>query len=256
MLESISYKPYSRNINSTQPLRNICFRGQEDVDHLLEALETKQEEKAAKANKPKDRDFNFDKALSNFGKGFISPITTMFSSATNFVVGAGTIGICAALMNATKGKIGKVLVASGILYGSLQTALGIKKLAKANNNDEREKAFYDIGAGTGIVAASAVTAKPALEAAGMPAAEAEALTITQSVTKCFKGTPKAVGESVNVINNPAAMTELVTNSVNKTPEVVNAGEISGLGKILKPSSTGNRTGAGVVASAELNTDQN
>lgn len=245
---SINCKPCVKNLKSTQPLRNLSFRGSDDVELLVEALEVKKEKESKKTNKQKDRDFNYDKALSNFGKGFISPITTMFSSATNFVVGAGTIGVCAALMNATKGKIGKVLVAAGLLYGGLQTALGIKKLVKANNNDEREKAFYDIGSGTGIVAASAVTAKPALEAAGMSTAETEALTITQSVLKCFKGTPKAVTESVNVINNPTAMAELVKGSVDKTSAVAEAGDVSVLGKLFGK----NRTGAGIVASAEEN----
>lgn len=244
---SISCKPCVRNLNSSQPLRNLSFKGSEDVELLVEALKkVKEEEKSKNTNRLQDRDFNYDRALSNFGKGFISPITTMFSSATNFVVGAGTIGVCAALMNATKGKIGKVLVSAGLFYGGLQTALGVKKLVKAPNNEEREKAFYDIGAGTGIITASAVTAKPALEAAGTPSAETEALTITQSVVKCFKGTPKAVTESVNVINNPAAMTVLLQGSANKTAAVVEAGDVSVLGKLFGK----NRTGAGIVASAE------
>jgi len=225
--------------NNSQPLKTVNFKGSEDIEDLLESFE-----ESKKSDKPKDRNFDINKALSNFGKGFISPITTMFSSATNFVVGAGTIAICSGLMKATNNKIGKVFVVAGILYGGIQSALGISKAVKAENNDEREKAFYDIGAGTGVMAASAVVAKPTLEAAGLEAVEAESISITKSTLECFKGLPESLGQSLSVLNDTKFMTGLFSGTANKVTGSLEAGQASSLGRLLT------KNGAGVVASTE------
>jgi hypothetical protein len=205
-ITSIGCRPLTQNNYSSSP-KAVTFRGDEDYEYLSESIE--------ESDKPKDKNFNVNNALANLGKGFISPITTMFSSATNFLVGAGTIGVCAGLMSITKNKIGPALVAAGTVYGGIQTALGIKKVIKAENNNEREKAFYDIGAGTGILAASAVVAKPTLEAAGLAPAETESLTITKSALECFKQLPKSFENSVGILNDPAAMSKIVNGVANK-----------------------------------------
>ncbi|MDD3012991.1 MAG: hypothetical protein PHC34_04740 [Candidatus Gastranaerophilales bacterium] len=243
-ITNIGCRPLIQNNYSAQSQKTVGFRGSEDLEDLIEALE-----ESKKSDKPKDREFDINKALSNFGKGFISPVTTMFSSATNFVVGAGTLAICVGLMKATKNKLGPALVVAGTLYGGLQAALGIKKAIKAENNAEREKAFFDIGAGAGVLTVAAVAAKPTLEAAGLEVAEAESLSITKSTIECFKNLPKSFSDSVSVLNDPVAMTEIMSGLGNKgaataASENIESGNISRIGHILVKPSTG------IVASTE------
>lgn len=236
-ISNIGYTPATQN-NSSQPLRTVSFRGYDEIEALLESVE------GTKSRKPKDREFDINNALANFGKGFLSPITTMFSSATNFVIGAGTMGICAGLMKATKNKIAPAFVAAGVIYGGIQAALGIKKVVKAENNAEKEQAFFDIGAGTGVLVASAVTAEPALKAAGVTT-NSESMSITKATVGCFRELKNSLGQSVKVLNDPTAVSGLLGGAANNTNIKLETGDASGLGRLWKK----NGTSTGVIASA-------
>jgi len=236
---SIECRPLIQNNYSMQSSKAVNFRGSEDIEDLLDSYEETEKEDlidsfddSKKSDKPKDRGFDINNALANFGKGFISPVTTMFSSATNFVIGAGTMGICAGAMKATQNKLGPVLVVAGTLYGVLQTALGIKKVVKAENNKEREKAFFDVGSGTAVVTLSVVAAKTALELAELAPVEAEPLTITKSTVECFKNAPTAFSDSISVLNDNAVVSKVLNGIGNKEVAAV-AGETIEGGNIAR-----------------------
>lgn len=141
-----------------------------------------------------DGRFNADQALKNFGKGLVSPITSMFSSKKSFLVGATTILGSVALVIATGGAAAPLLVTAGVGLGALQAGKAVYHIAKAKNGDDVEKAFYDIGGATGAIGLSLLGAKASLKQVGVVT---ENLDTFSASAKCFKDSKSFLAESAD-----------------------------------------------------------
>jgi len=101
-----------------------------------------------------------------FGKGLISPVTSMLGSVKGFVTGAAIAAGGAALCIATGGAAVPLLVAAGIGMGGYQLTKGAYKAATAKTTEEAREAWEEIGAGTSAIGLSALGAKASLKSAG------------------------------------------------------------------------------------------
>ncbi len=152
-----------------------------------------------------------DKA-KNFAKGLISPITNMFSSPKNFLIGAGMIAGGVALTIATGGTIAPLFVAAGVTGGAIQLGKGIYNASNATTDAEAEAAWQGMGAGTTAIGLSVAGAKSALKGAGV---ETEGLNLFSATVECFKQSPKALSKTVNMFASGEAAANLGLKS-NKT----------------------------------------
>ncbi len=115
-----------------------------------------------KTDKSNDGKFSWMEAARNFGKGLISPITAMFSSVTNFAIGAGIIAAGVGLIMLVPAAA-IPLMALGLAAGAVTTGVGIYKAATAKNGDDVEKAFYQFGQATFEIVGSLIGAKSLLK---------------------------------------------------------------------------------------------
>lgn len=145
-----------------------------------------------------NKKFNFREAMKNFGQGLVSPITGMFSSGKNFLIGAGTIVGSTALILATGGAAAPIFVALGASLGVIQAGKAAIKMAKAQNGDDVEKAFYDVGSATSTIGFSLWGAKPSLKQASI---QTEGLNSFNAVKTCFTSIEKLASESMQVFKS-------------------------------------------------------
>lgn len=161
--------------------------------------------KEKSSKKVKKDDINWQEAAKNFGKGAISPATTLISSPTNMAVGAGAIAgitfLNAKCKNA-KGHspVGILLVAFGLATGAYQAYKGIRKFNQAKDHIEKEKSFYDIGAGTCIGGISVYSANSALASAGINTGKN--LNIFNATWQSIKNIPNAFQEILSNVTKP------------------------------------------------------
>lgn len=149
-------------------------------------------------DKSSDGIFSYSEAAKNFAKGFVSPVTSMFTSINGFLTGAGMIAGSTALVIATGGAAAPILVSAGVILGTVQVANAARKIAHAKNGDDVEKAFYDIGGATSTIGLSVAGAKASLKNAGI---QTEGLNAFSAVTKCFTELPSMLSECGNVFKN-------------------------------------------------------
>lgn len=139
-----------------------------------------------------DGKFSYTEALKNFGEGFLSPITGMFKSKENFLMGLAAIGGTAVLCALGAGPL---IIAGWTLYGLYEAGSAVYTMTKAKNGDEVEQAFTDLGEATFIVGTSALTAKGVLGSSGVDTSEMSAI---EATVESFKQSPASV---VNTVNN-------------------------------------------------------
>lgn len=142
----------------------------------------------SKENDPAhDGKFSFTEALKNFGRGIISPITSMFGSIKGFLIGAGMMIGGAALVSAATPTILPLFIAIGIMFGVFQGGLAAYKIATAKNGDDIEKAFFEIGlAGVSLVP-SVLGAKAALARLRIPTKD---MSVIQLISRVFQELPR------------------------------------------------------------------
>ncbi len=174
-----------------------------------------------------DGKISFSDKIKNFAKGIISPITTLFSSPKNFVMGVGIIAAGSALMIATGGALAPVLVGLGLAGGTVQLGISIYKASKATTDEEAKNAWQGIGSGTSNIALSVTGAKASLKAAGVDTSNMNCLKAT---VECFKQIPLSIKNSVNAFTSGQALTNIKnafnikpkSNSEKLTPEEIKA----------------------------------
>ncbi len=154
--------------------------------------------------------------LKNFAKGIISPITSMFKSPKNFLMGVGAIAGGAALIVATGGAAAPVLVALGVTGGAVQLGVSAYKASTAKTDKEAEEAWLGMGAGTSAVVGSVAGAKSALKASGFDSGKMNCI---QATIQCFKNLPKNIANSFNAFKSGAALTNLKNMFVRKKSDV-------------------------------------
>ncbi len=152
-----------------------------------------------------DGKISFGDKLKNFGKGLISPITNMFSSPKNFLIGAGMIAAGVALTVATGGAIAPLFVALGITGGTIQLGASIVKAHSATTDEEAKLAYQGIGTGTSAVGMSVLGSKAALKGAGV---KTEGMGFLRATAECFRQVPSSVSKSVGAFTSGQALTNL------------------------------------------------
>ncbi len=130
-----------------------------------------------------DGKISFGQKIKSFGKGLISPITSMFKSPANFIKGALGIAVGAGLIAITGGAAAPIMVAAGVGLGGLQIAKGAAGAMSAKTDTEAQQAWENMGSGTFAVAGSIAGAKAAAKASGVNTDSMSALKATK---ECFK----------------------------------------------------------------------
>jgi hypothetical protein len=168
-------------------------------------------------DKSNNGQFDFSEAAKNFGKGLISPITSMFGSVKNFAVGAAMIAGGAALTVATGGAILPAFIALGAATGVVQAGTGIYKIATAKDGDAVEKACYDFGQATVSIGGSIAGAKASLIKINPDASK---MTAFQAFTECLKPSnlQKSFTNTVEAFKSGRAWTNLGFKKPAVTPE--------------------------------------
>lgn len=137
--------------------------------------------------------------LINFAKGIINPITNVFKSPKNFLIGIGmTLGI-STLTVATGGAIAPLLVTIGIISGSIQLANSVYKAGTAKTDDEAKNAWQGLGTGIVTVASSITGAKAAAKSFNIKGSNN--MNPLQATVACIKNTPKAISNSLKGFAN-------------------------------------------------------
>lgn len=183
---------------------SVPMQGSKDKSDKPVAEKPKTAENETKADK-----LSFKEAAKSFGKGLISPITSMFSSPKNFLIGVGTIAAGAVLIAATGGAAAPVLVAAGVAMGAVQAGKGVYKLATAKNTDDEKEALYDLGGATSTIALSVAGAKSSLKQANV---ETEGLNLLTATKKCITSSKSLAKESVETITTGSFKTNLKTTA--------------------------------------------
>jgi hypothetical protein len=156
-------------------------------------------------DKSNDGKFSCWEAAKNFGKGLVSPVTSMFSSVKNFAIGAGMIAASTALIFATGGAVTPILIAAGVAMGGIQAGNATYKILTAKDGDDVEKAFFDAGAATSTIGLSVFGAKASLKQAGIAT---EGMNAFSATVKCFTASRTSVVNSFNAFKTGAWRTNL------------------------------------------------
>lgn len=152
-----------------------------------------------------DGKISFGDKLKNFGKGLITPITALFSSPKNFLIGAGIIAAGTALTIATGGAIAPLFVALGVTGGAIQLGTSIIKAHNATTDDEAKSAWLGMGAATSAVGMSVLGSKAALKGAGV---DTKGMSFLKATLECFRQVPSSVSKSVGAFTSGQALTNI------------------------------------------------
>lgn len=155
-----------------------------------------------------DGKISFKEKIKNFGEGLVKPIKTIFSSPKNMAITAASIAGGAALIALTGGAAAPVMVAAGLVGGSVQVGKGIYKQVNAKTDNEARMAWQDMGSGTFTIGASAAGAKSSLKAAKVDGAKN--MSTIKAIGKCLVDLPKNIKTSFKNISSKVSATP-VTN---------------------------------------------
>lgn len=217
---------------NTDKLKNSEPQPKEDIDQIKKYL--KADSIVKPITKANDGKFSFTEAAKNFGKGLISPITTLISSPENALIG-GSMIVGAAALGILCPPAGVVMAAAG-LYGTAATVgAGVVQLSTAKNGDDVEKAAGTFGLATFEGVTSFLGAKSALKygvakggvkVGGMKATGAEAV---ETVNKMgFKKAalktmdPRTIGSALKNMFGKAPKQKIITPGVTPKPKDIKA----------------------------------
>ena len=155
-----------------------------------------------------DGKISFKEKIKNFGEGLVKPIKTIFSSPKNMAITAASIAGGAALIALTGGAAAPVMVAAGLVGGTVQVGKGIYKQVNAKTDNEARMAWQDMGSGTFTIGASAAGAKSSLKAAKVDGAKN--MSTIKAIGKCLVDLPKNIKTSFKNISSKVSATP-VTN---------------------------------------------
>ncbi len=144
--------------------------------------------------------------LTNFGKGIVAPITNMFKSPKNLMIGLASIAGISALTVATGGAIAPLLITAGITGGAIQLGTSAYKAYTATTDDEAKQAWQGMGTGTSILVGSVAGAKAAAKGAAIEGAEN--MNHLQATAACIKNSPKALNNSFKSFTSGEFITNL------------------------------------------------
>lgn len=181
---------------------------QKSTDVKPSVQNTKGENSVAISDGKDDGKISFKEKIKNFGEGLVKPIKTIFSSPKNMVITAASIAGGAALIALTGGAAAPVMVAAGLVGGTVQVGKGIYKQVNAKTDNEARMAWQDMGSGTFTIGASAAGAKSSLKAAKVDGAKN--MSTIKAIGKCLVDSPKNIKTSFKNISSKVSATP-VTN---------------------------------------------
>ena len=192
-----------------------ALSGKIDKDILQKTTEVKPnvqnpngEKSVATSDGKDDGKISFTEKMKNFGEGLVKPIKTIFSSPKNMLITAASIAGGAALIALTGGAAAPVMVAAGLVGGSVQVGKGIYRQVNAKTDNEARMAWQDMGSGTFTIGASAAGAKSSLKAAKVDGAKN--MSTIKAIGKCLVDLPKNIKTSFKNISSKVSATP-VTN---------------------------------------------
>lgn len=166
-----------------------------------------------------NENLDLSRAAKQFGKGLISPITSIFSSPASLAMTAGVATAAAYVIQRVK-HVAPILVGAGVALGTIQTAIGINKAVKAKNAEGKEKAIYDIGEGIGIVGLSVLTAKDMLSSV-IGEQAASKMGMFKATWESLKGIPKRFAPNAfKTLNDNDLISDILSTALGKdTPKI-------------------------------------
>ncbi len=158
--------------------------------------------------------------LINFGKGAIYPVTAMFSSPKNFIIGAGGIIGGGLLIAATGGAIAPIMVVLGITGGAIGLIKNGYSAMNAKTDDEARKAWQGLGLNSTVTIGSIAGSKAALKGAGI---DTKNMNIFAATVECFKKAPAQTGKAFTAFKSGQALNNIknafhIKKKDTKTPE--------------------------------------
>lgn len=202
MVTEVIKKIANNNSNSTKASSTIK---KDEPEVITVPMADNNKETKETFDRSCDGKFSASEALTNFGKGLVSPVTGMFSSPKALVAAGAMMGASALIIAATGGAAAPLFVAAGIAGGVFQLGKAGYKMATAKDGDDVEKAFYDVGGATTTLALSAAGAKASLKQANI---EPEGYNFLTATGKCFKASKECAGESFQVFKTGYFKTNL------------------------------------------------
>ena len=188
-----------------------ALSGKIDKDTLQKTTEVKPnlqnsngEKSVVTSDGKDDGKISFSEKMKNFGEGLVKPIKTIFSSPKNMLITAASIAGGAALIALTGGAAAPVMVAAGLLGGSVQIGKGIYRQANAKTDNEAKLAWQDMGSGTFTIGISAAGAKSSLKAAKVDGAKN--MSTIRAIGKCLVDLPKNIKTSFKNISSKVSAT--------------------------------------------------
>ena len=204
-----------------------ALSGKIDKDTLQKTTEVKPnlqnsngEKSVVTSDGKDDGKISFSEKMKNFGEGLVKPIKTIFSSPKNMLITAASIAGGAALIALTGGAAAPVMVAAGLLGGSVQIGKGIYRQANAKTDNEAKLAWQDMGSGTFTIGVSAAGAKSSLKAAKVDGAKN--MSTIRAIGKCLVDLPKNIKTSFKNISSRVSATPVS----NVPPEATSSPAVS------------------------------
>lgn len=168
-------------------------------------------------NLTKTEQIDKNKALNNFIKGALSPLTSIFSSSKNILSTAVLLSFAGIVNTATAGRLAPVFVTMGALSSGVSIFNTAKSFLKAKNADEKEKCFYNAGASFSNVLLTITGSQAALKSAGI---KTKKLNSIQALIKNIQQTPNSLKYSFNDIKNGLALKRIYNLVTFKKPLII------------------------------------
>ncbi len=181
------------------------------------AQKTNGENSFATSDGKDDGKISFKEKMQNFGEGLVKPIKTIFSSPKNMLITAASVAGGAALIALTGGAAAPVMVAAGVVGGTVQVGKGIYKQLNAKTDNEAKQAWQEMGTGTFAVGVSAAGAKSSLKAAKVSASKD--IPTSKAVWQCMAGIPKNIKTGIkNIYSKMPVKKVIATAPKQKVPD--------------------------------------
>ena len=181
------------------------------------AQKTNGENPLATSDGKDDGKISFKEKMQNFGEGLVKPIKTIFSSPKNMLITAASVAGGAALIALTGGAAAPVMVAAGVVGGTVQVGKGIYKQVNAKTDNEAKQAWQEMGTGTFAVGVSAAGAKSSLKAAKVSASKD--IPTSKAVWQCMAGIPKNIKTGIkNIYSKMPVKKVIATAPKQKVPD--------------------------------------
>jgi hypothetical protein len=194
--------------------KNLALKADSAINNKISKDTLQKSDNTKSIDNSDDGKISLKEKLQNFGKGIVAPVKNMVSSPKNIAITIASVVAGGALIAATGGAIAPVMVAAGLVGGSVQIGKGVYKQVKATTDDQARQAWQEMGSGTFTVGVSAATAKTALKTSGV---DTKGMSTFSACVKCLKDTPKNLSTSLaNLSSKISSLLSGFSTATSKT----------------------------------------